>query len=152
MVCMGIELEKLRADFLEVTGKPFTHFYCPILQADEPGDLCMGHIVNKGFPDSPEDEVLQREDVDNFYGAQFESAFVAMRIQAAKSISEVFTDRTLSDQLKPTILVDNKPVPYFRIGANAPQSFVRLNIEDNGQTVQIGLKMSPDEALAAADK
>src|SRR5258708_25929940 len=122
-VSMDTELEKMRADYIEVTGQAFQHFFCPILQKDEHTDLLMGHIVNHGFPDSPRDQVVQRKDVDNFYGPHFESQFVAMRIQAAKSISELFTDRTLRDQLRPTILVGNKPVPYFKIGANAPQSF-----------------------------
>ncbi|PQV62436.1 hypothetical protein B1R32_13611 [Abditibacterium utsteinense] len=73
-------LEALRADFKNVTGRPFEHFYCPILQRDGPAELCMGHVVNKAFFDTSnrvsERCILQRKDVDNFYGSHFEPRFL----------------------------------------------------------------------------
>ena len=42
-------LEALRADYAQVAGKPFSHFYCPLLFRDEHVPLCEAHIVNKAL-------------------------------------------------------------------------------------------------------
>ncbi len=42
-------IEALRNDFASVRGKPFEHFYCPILMRDEQTEICCGHIVNKAL-------------------------------------------------------------------------------------------------------
>lgn len=45
-------LRYLREDFSEVVGKPFEHFYCPVLFRDEEVELCKAHIVSAAFPGS----------------------------------------------------------------------------------------------------
>jgi hypothetical protein len=37
---IGQKLNILRSDYQTVVGKPFSHFYCPILFLDEDVDLC----------------------------------------------------------------------------------------------------------------
>jgi hypothetical protein len=71
------KLSALRADYETVTGRPFSHFYCPILFRDEPVDLCQAHIA--AFHDSSRAGTVQRADVDNFVGSVFEADFVAMQ-------------------------------------------------------------------------
>ena len=39
-------LNAVRADFEKWQGKPFRHFYCPILHVDERVPLQMGHIIS----------------------------------------------------------------------------------------------------------
>jgi hypothetical protein len=57
-----------RRDFASVEGKSFKHFHCPILHIDEQYDLQRGHIINEAFKGSPGSWVVQRTDVDSFYG------------------------------------------------------------------------------------
>ena len=64
-------LESYRLDYEQVTGKPFEHFFCPILGVDEPAELIRGHVINRAFRDAPRAWVIQRSDVDNFYGSHF---------------------------------------------------------------------------------
>jgi len=67
------KLEKLRSDYHQVRGAPFSHFFCPVLFSDEDVPLCKAHIVNLVFPDSSRIWTVQRKDVDNFYGSTFEA-------------------------------------------------------------------------------
>ena len=60
-----------RADFESVRGKPFDHFFCPILHVDEEVPLTKGHIVPKSLGGKA--KVLQRRDVDNGFGSFFEA-------------------------------------------------------------------------------
>src|SRR6266496_2313343 len=70
------KLERLRSDYREVAGKPFSHFFCPMLFRDEDVGICRAHIVNATFPGSCRNWTVQRADVDSFYGYAFESDFV----------------------------------------------------------------------------
>lgn len=63
-------VEKLRADFAKCRSTPFKHFFCPILFADDPVELCEGHIVPEAFGSAT---IPQRKDVDNFYGSATEA-------------------------------------------------------------------------------
>lgn len=68
---LGTNIERLRADFESVTGKPFRHFYCPILHLDEDTALTKGHVVPESLGGSA--RVLQRRDVDQGFGSFFEA-------------------------------------------------------------------------------
>ena len=68
---LGTDIEALRADFESVRGKPFEHYWCPILHVDEPAPLCKGHVVPKSMGGTS--KVLQRQDVDNGFGEFFEA-------------------------------------------------------------------------------
>ena len=48
-------------------------FYCPILQVEEPAALCKGHIIPKSV--RGRSWVVQRKDVDNFFGSFSEAGF-----------------------------------------------------------------------------
>jgi hypothetical protein len=63
-----LSLPLVAADYEAVVGNPFGHFYCPILLEDIPGELCMGHVINKSFANSSRKRVVQRKDVDGFFG------------------------------------------------------------------------------------
>jgi hypothetical protein len=73
--------------FTAVNGNPFKCFYCPILQTDEETELCMGHIVNKSIPNSCRKCVVQRKDVDGFYGVVVEAAFASGRESSTRNRS-----------------------------------------------------------------
>ena len=69
-------LKALNQGFEQVVGNPFKHFYCPLLYCDDDTQLCKGHIVNAAFPGIGRQWVVQRADVDGFYGSCFEADFV----------------------------------------------------------------------------
>jgi hypothetical protein len=62
-------LEALRQDFAVVAGRPFCHFFCPILMVDEQVELCRAHVVNHAFAASSRRWTVQWKDVDNFFGS-----------------------------------------------------------------------------------
>ena len=71
MGTLETRLEELRADFEAVTGRPFKHFYCPVLHVDQDVPLARGHVIPKSLGGTS--KVLQREDVDNEFGSLFEA-------------------------------------------------------------------------------
>lgn len=146
------KLEGLRTDYNQFRGHPFAYFYCPILFRDEDVSLCKAHIINQAFPDSTPDWTVQRKDVDNFYGSAFEADFIAFRYHEDRSIGNALTDKTLSKKLNPQILLDDKQVGYFFSNRDLPEHFTRLDIEHEGQVVQLGLKMSLESVLAATSQ
>jgi len=67
------QLAKLNEDYLATTGKPVAKFVCPITLDDDPqAELCDGHILNKSIKSASRATVIQRKDVDNFYGRTIE--------------------------------------------------------------------------------
>jgi hypothetical protein len=140
------KLEKLRADYQQVKGHPFTHFFCPILFRDEDTFLCKGHIISKAFPNSSRRWTVQRKDVDSFFGSSFEADFSALQYKEIPSIAKTLTDKDLFKRYSPRILIDNKPVDFFIVTGEIPTEFTRIIFEDeDGQTVFLGIKMSPEE-------
>jgi hypothetical protein len=149
---IAAKLNLLRTDYSEVRGHPFNNFYCPILFKDEDVPLCKAHIVNEAFPDSAPDWTIQRKDVDNFYGSVFESDFLAFQYYDDRSIDKVLTDKKLSKRLRPKILLNDESIDYFVAGHDMPEEYTRLDFEHDGQVVQFGLKMPPEDVLAATDQ
>ena len=143
-------LDELNADYTQIKGQPFSHFFCPILFKDEDVILCKAHIVNQALPAAPQDWTIQRKDVDNFYGAYFESEFIGVQYNAREH-EDVFSDKKLTDFFKPQILVDDKPVDYFITNGEVPKEFTRLELDINGQVIQLGLKISPEDFVKAKE-
>ena len=52
-------------------GTLWRPFFCPILMTNEPAELCKGHVVSRSV--GGRDWVVQRKDVDNFFGHFVES-------------------------------------------------------------------------------
>lgn len=105
---MSINLTMLNKDFESITGKPFEHFYCPILHRDEKvgqDGLCKGHILNKAFPNVSRTTVTQRKDVDNFYGTYFESDFLKLQYNDY-SFEEILSDDDARRQIKPFLVIE----------------------------------------------
>lgn len=150
--CVKSKLQELRADYTQVKGQPFTHFYCPVLFKDEDVPLCQAHIINHFFPDSSRDWTVQRSDVDSFYGSKFESDFIGILYNENGSPGKVLTDKTLAKRFCPKILVDDEPVDHFIAKDNIPEHFTPVEFCYEGQSVQLGLKMSPEDFSAAAER
>lgn len=140
------KLDKLRADYTQVTGQPFNDFFCPILFRDEKAKLCEGHIVNKAFPGSSRKWTVQRADVDSFYGSNFEADFVKLQLDN-KSPVEILFDNTLSQKLRPDIFINGKLMDYYiaRKGDVIPPNFFPYPMEYNGDEIICVFKVSPQD-------
>jgi hypothetical protein len=93
-------LEELRADYAKATGKPFEHFFCPILLKDEPGELCDGHIVMEAFGKLT---IPQRKDVDNFYGTAAEADVVGFMQDKGTDVLANWHKPSIQQRLQPRI-------------------------------------------------
>jgi hypothetical protein len=71
-------IDWLRADYARMNGAPFQHFFCPMLMKDEPAELILGHVVNEKFKDVPEYKIIQRGDIDSWYGSMLEGDFLTL--------------------------------------------------------------------------
>src|ERR1043166_6515008 len=146
------KLEELRADYSEVKGQPFSHFYCPILFRDEDKPLCKAHIINQAFDDSARATTVQRADVDSFYGSRFESDFLDIQSYKKRSMAEIVTDKTLSRRFASKIWLEDKRVEFFFGSEGIPTQFTSINLEKTRPSVPFGLKMHPTEVVAAQGK
>lgn len=147
-------LERLRLDYAAIEGKPFNHFYCPILFRDEDVPLCQAHIINKAFAGSSRAWTIQRMDVDNFYGSNFESDFEVLQygkglqFGQGSELEEIFMDKELHKKFGPKILVDDKQVEFFVAQGTVPEQYTAVEFEKDGHTITIGLKMAPQTVLS----
>ena len=144
------QLERLRTDYQSVVGRPFEHFFCPILFRDEAAALCRGHVINTAFRDSDPTWTIQRADVDSFYGRVFESKFLAIQAHGEQDILIVLTDKELRRHLKPKILLEGREVEHYVARGPVPPHFSELQVElPDGKTVKLAMKLEPSEALAS---
>jgi hypothetical protein len=147
-------LELYRRDYEQVEGKPFKHFFCPILGADEPivepTELIRGHIINQSFENAPSAWVVQRSDVDNFYGSNFEADFETLQYRNKLTPIGLLTDKTLCKKFNPKILLNNQPVEFTSQPSPPPGQFVRVELGEGPHTPSIGIKMNHEEFIKAA--
>jgi hypothetical protein len=140
------KLPDLAEDYARVTGKPFEHFFCPILYADHDVELCEAHIVNEAFGASSR-WTVQRKDVDGFYGSIFESDFVDMK-HRGRGISAAMTDRAVAKRLKPQVVVNGRSVDYYTATGPVPPEHTRLTLVGPQGQIPIVLKLRPEEVAA----
>ncbi len=147
---MRKQLEYLRRDYADFQGKPFENLFCPMLLKDEDADLCMGHVVNDKIPNSSGIRVVQRQDVDAFYGRAFESEFVTLLEARAGNPKDAVFNLGLSKKLKPRIVIDEKDCPFYvyrETKLPPDQTGIQLQHPD-GEAIKLVLKKSPDEFKA----
>jgi hypothetical protein len=146
---LAAKLAKLRTDYIAVTGRPFEHFYCPILFRDEDTPLCQAHVINEGFRDSARRWTIQRADLDAFYGTYLEADFLAIQERGKHELSHILVDNRLRRQLRPKLLLDGKPLEYYAAHGAIPSTFTELQVDrgPDTQPARLALKLDPSEAL-----
>jgi len=99
------KIENLNTDYLSVVGHPFHHFFCPILFKDEDVALCKAHVINQAFQNVSRVWTVQRQDIDNFYGSNFEADFVLLQdahlLNDDAFFPNVFTRKDLYKKFSP---------------------------------------------------
>lgn len=137
-------IEALRQDFAGIAGRPFRHFFCPILFVDEEVELCKAHVVNRAFASSSRRWTVQRKDVDNFFGSAFESAFVSLQSNQPGIAMKAFVDPQLYRDLRPQVILDGSPVEHFVANGPVPSQWAELQLHHENGEVRLGLKMPAD--------
>ena len=147
-------LELHRADYAATTGKIFEHFFCPILFADEPVKLMRGHVVNEAYKGSSKEWVIQRKDVDGFFGGFFEGDFELLQETAqsiaAWIISPIPSFTAQSGQRFTTASRWSSISPAWgRIGSNRqPPGYQLVDFEVDGHIVELNVKAGTEQMLA----
>jgi hypothetical protein len=144
------QLELLRADFATVQGEPFTHFYCPILLDDQPTELCRGHIVNQSIPNSSRAWIVQRKDVDGFFGSVCESKFAVVMGAQPTGLDEALASERLRKVIPFDVKINGRIVPHYEIHGHKASSHpaVKLHAAD-GTVLNLALKISDEEISSA---
>lgn len=137
---LKLKIDKLQANYTNVVGHSFKYFYCPILYKDENVPLCRSHIINKDIYGAARAWTVQRKDVDNFYGSNFEADFTNFQY-ANKSPVEMLTNKELHKKLKPEMLLNRNQVDYFIGKEKIPEQFTPITFGHDGRSVIIGLKI-----------
>jgi hypothetical protein len=100
-------------DFTWVTGNPFSHFFCPILHQAKETELCMGHVINEACPDSFGGRVVQRKDVDGWYGRVFEADFTARVRLLTLGLEKAIQDPQLRKKMPIRLFVGDVEVDNY---------------------------------------
>jgi len=139
-----------RADYEAYTGKPCSHFVCPILGRDEDVEMCRGHMVTLG---SPEIWVPQRKDVDNFYGSVVEADLATIVEDRGKHPWQLLLDPKRQRKHKFRMELGGEVVQHYipRPDHDPVPGHTRIEIrnKDDQSICDIGMKVSPDKFLEA---
>lgn len=145
-------LPRYRESYFAREKMPFNHFFCPILLKDESTKLCMGHVVPEAFSNCCRSRVIQRADVDNWYGSRFEADFGAL-LEVRGAGLDATLKSNLRKRIRPQIKINGETIPsYFYKEGNKPpatQSRILLENETTGTIHYIVLRKEPEEILAA---
>jgi hypothetical protein len=105
------------------------------------------------FPNTARDWVVQRKDVDGFYGAHFEAGFAAILYKEGGTPVSVLFDKTLSRQLEITITAGGESVPHFYTKGEIPEEFTGFEVRaDDGKSILLGLKQDLESILQKIDQ
>lgn len=147
------ELEILRADYQRVRGEPFEAFFCPILLEDRPVKLCMGHVINQSFPNCCRKWVVQRTDVDGFFGSLFESKFSAILNAKPNNVHDAITDEKLRRLIPFDVKLDGTVVQHYVVKEHKASSDPLVSFRDSdGKVLNLALKVSSTEKLSNAGR
>lgn len=138
-------LEQMKVDYESVSGRSWRFFYCPILHRDEETKLCAGHVINQALEDADRSWTVQRKDVDNHYGTLFEGDFLALEQKVDRQVDEILTDKKLSRQFNPKVVIDGQPVDHYRPQGLVPVQHSDLYVDSPDGLVRLALKISPAE-------
>jgi len=144
-------LKRHREDYARVTGEPFEHFFCPIMFEDEPVEPVRGHVINDSFKGSSKTCVIQRGDVDRFFGRFFEHDFLLLQYMYCATHMDYFTHPQLSKHARPRVLYDGIAREYFvprgkARNAPPPPGFQCIFKKGDQRVVKIHVRATSEEA------
>lgn len=140
------DLERFRADYALLGDGPFKHFHCPILLKDEEVELCMGHVVNKSIPNCCRKTVVQRRDVDGFYGSLLERHFgIAMKAKRT-DIGGMIFDPELRRDIPWRVKVAGQEIDVYEPIKHRSESHPIVQIQNaDGGVLNLALKVAAQQ-------
>jgi hypothetical protein len=142
-------LERHRANYAAITGAPFEHFFCPILFNDVRAELIRGHVINETFKGSSKAWVVQRGEVDRFYGGFFEGDFELLQYMQGATLLDYFRNKKLFGAIRPKIYYREQEIKYYLSdGKPPPAGFQFVQFEIDGQIVELNVKATTDQMMA----
>ncbi len=140
-------VEALRANYEAEVGRPFEHFYCPILHVDEGTELLKGHVINEKLGYNV--WVPQRKDIDSFYGTAAEADFIAAVQDHSKTALQKWLDPKMNRQHRPQLMLKGEEVQHYftEKPASVPVGHTSLKmVGPAGETLcNFAIKKSPEE-------
>jgi hypothetical protein len=139
------EVARLNEDYASQGDGPFTHFFFPILLKDEDVELCMGHVISARIKNCCRATVVQRRDVDAFYGSICEAAFkTIVDVHSARSAGrQVISDPGLRRALPMTVRLGDQKIDCYeaRNHVHPSHPIVELH-DDNGAVFKLAIKVT----------
>jgi hypothetical protein len=135
-----------REDYVQVTGKTFENFWCPVTGVDYPGQLMLGHILNQELKGAQRTTVVQRKDVDEFFGSCCEAHFLDC-VRQGDHIFDIVRDPKKLKRYRPRIIIDGKPIEFYVVRGrpSAQHPVVRFVGPDDQDFVDLALKVTHQE-------
>ncbi len=103
---------RLKEDYATSEKKSFEHFFCPILLKDEATELCMGHVIPESYPNCCRAKVVQRADVDNWYGAMIEADYGTFLLVQGAGLDAALSPK-LGRRIKPRVEVEGRVCRHY---------------------------------------
>jgi hypothetical protein len=147
------QLDCLRQDCEAILRQPVGRYFCPLLCADDnDAELCMGHVVNDAIFNSSKKQVVQRKDIDGFYGRMFEADFVTLvQVRSGSPKDAVFNEK-MHRKMQPRIEVDGQQHEHYLYrGTRLPPEHTGIRLEhQDGGALDLVLKTRPEDFRASA--
>jgi hypothetical protein len=125
-------LERLRADYFDVTRQEWNEFYCPIMHEHGVGTgLIDGHVLPETLKDASRATVIQRADVDNYFGHTIEPDLIDFLNSETFSKAE-FLRKARNITLTPP---DGIPAEPFVAPPKSKPPFPRIVLNDKTEGV-----------------
>ena len=126
------QLSYLNNDYHALTGRVVRNFVCPITLLDEPNaELCDGHVLNRGIKQASKATVIQRKDIDNYFGATIEPDLIQWL-----NIPVLTGGELIRQASRMHISIPNgDKVEAFFAKSNAGAKFPQINLRDSDGTV-----------------
>jgi hypothetical protein len=147
------KLKEMNANYEKIKGNPFKYFYCPTLHLDDEDiALCDGHVINEVFSkissEVPEIKVVQRQDVDEFYG-RFEQKFQTVRFYGY-SFEQIVSDKFAMGKTKPFVINRGVRYPVYVPASvdTVPENHTPIMFDDK----LIAVKIEPEQYFARLDE
>jgi hypothetical protein len=132
------QVDALRRDFQRVTGRTFRTFYCPILHEDQMDvELMEGHILPQAVKIASRACVIQRKDVDNYFGATIEADMINLVNLPQFTTAEV-VDKVATLQL---VHPDGRTADAFFASRRSRPPFPQVHLkDDDGSLISVFVK------------
>jgi len=133
MAINNAQLDRLNKDYLNLKGTRVSYFVCPVTLLDEPAELCNGHILNGAIKKASRAKIIQRKDIDNYFGKTIEPDLVEWLNLPTLSRDQLFRK---SHTIHVTIPSGDRIEAFYSSRRKAGKKYPQINLfNQNGSVV-----------------